>query len=135
MLEFYVKIVWKTLELKKLWTKSGLKGSGGELEAKNCSNRQSSKFSFAFYAFINSPKQSCLGRNLLYISKKRHKINLKVFQYKRLVSVKANFSLKILWKWSQANEDTHIRIDRYTYIFHLTHKQIPKQSSFFKKNV
>ena len=42
----------------------------------------SAKFSFAFYVFINSSsceKHPYLGRNLLYLSKKRPKSNLEVF--------------------------------------------------------
>ena len=44
----------KALELPKFTSKSILKRSGGKLEAKNCFQTLSAKFSFAFYVLFNS---------------------------------------------------------------------------------
>ena len=59
--------------------------------------------SFAFYVFIESPnclKESYFGRSLLYIFKKTHAPNLKIFRYRIWTSVQRSEKLSSKTKFS-----------------------------------
>ena len=68
----------KDLKVAKIVKQIIFKGMWGELEAKNCFQRQSAKFSFAFYVFFNS---HILAGIYFTFLRERLRPNLKVFQY------------------------------------------------------